>query len=128
MLESGSPVVKQEFHERNNSRIVRLPVGLTEQEMINLKPAEIDQLIRQAGPIVGYAAMFKLAGGGADTPPSIQYHAAKFLVERAGDLESEARQDGRTRGLENLTPEQLDALINDLERGGAHLSPPPDDA
>lgn len=124
MLENGQVVIKKQFHDFQATRVVRLPEGLTEQDLIKLSPAEIDQIIRQAGPVIGYASMINLAAGGAGTPPAIQFHAAKFLVERAAELEKEAQKDAGKEGLGKLTEAELNALIKHLEQSGVTLEPP----
>ncbi len=124
MLENGKAVVKPGFEERNTTRTVLLPTGLTEQDLVQLSPAEIDQIIRQAGPAVGYASMFKLASGSCGVKETVQYHAAKFLVERAAELEKEAQKDADKEGLGKLTAGELDALIKHLENSGVILETP----
>lgn len=110
-------------------RTVDLPAGLSERDLIKLSSGEIDQIIQQAGPVVGYAAMIRLAAGAGGTPPATQFHAAKFLIERAAALEEQKRSmTGAARGLQNLTNEQLQALVESLEKeNGGPLPAPPGD-
>lgn len=118
-LTGGLPCVKEGFEDHLTKRSISLPKGLSEQDLIKLKPSEIDQLIRQAGPVLGYASMIKLATGGCDTPPNIQFHAAKFLIERAKELETEAKSKNEERGgWREISNDELDKIIEQTAEAG----------
>lgn len=106
---------------------VRLPAGLTEKDLVNLTPGQIDQLVRVLGPVVGYASLFKLASGGADVPRNVQEKAAEFLVERAEKLEEAAKDGGATskKKLGEFTDEELAAAIEDLRKKVMGKEPEP---
>lgn len=102
------------------TRTIELPKGLRAEELAQLTPAEINQVIQEIGPAIGYAALARLAAGVGGTPPATQYSAAVFLIERADELEKDRRtQSEAEKGLAGLSQEQLRALARDLEQSGA---------
>lgn len=123
----GNALTEPEFRGPEGTRTVRLPAGLSEQELARLTPDEIDLLVRQAGPVVGYASLMKLAAGVAGTPANTQFHAAKLLVERAAELDAAAKADrGTVDALRNLSHDQLQRLIASLQNDGGILDQVPE--
>ncbi len=122
LIEGSQALEKTELGEPLGSRCVRLPPGLTEADLARLTVQEIDAVIRQAGPVIGYASLIKLASGGAGTPPQTQFHAAKFLVEQSAALQAVA--DKQAKGLDKLkalSAADLEKVINGLLAGGEVL-------
>lgn len=101
------------------TRVVDVPEGLAVQDLARLSPDEIDQIIRRAGPAVGYAALIKLAAGAGGVPPQVQCAAAGKLIERAAALEAAAQDQGAAGlagTLRTLSTDQLQAAIESMGR------------
>lgn len=110
------------------SRAVDIPEGLSEHDLVQLSPTEIEARIKKIGPAIGYAGMIKMAAGAGDTPPNTQFHAAKFLIERTDTLDEKDRAQQGAWGLDSMTIEQLRRTSDELQRQLDSLPPPDIDA
>lgn len=107
----------------DKGRAVTLPAGLTLLELQNLPASEIDEKIKAQAAGIGYAGMLKLAAGHGKTPAGTQFHACAFLLNRAAELEREAKEDTNLSArLRSLPREQLVELIDSYERKALNAS------
>ncbi len=104
--------------KQNIGHTVKLPSGISEDDLVKLTVEEIEQLVAQAGPVVGYAVMFKLASGTSGVKCTTQLKAAEFLISRGDALEDKKkkRDSEALSGIKALSNAQLDALIPLLEK------------
>lgn len=97
----------------SRGRLVDLPEGLTEHDLIHLSAQEITDRIMRAGPAVAYPALFRLAAGAGGVPPATQFHAARFLVEHSQELD-QARRAALGNALGSMTETQLIAMRDEI--------------